>query len=75
MEEQSRFGYQCDDCGGTVRAIHLEKEIFRRRNDFVVLHGVTIGICSKCSCKYYRADTIKSIHETAIPPPSAAIAV
>ena len=75
MEKHSRFGYQCDDCGGTVRAVRLEKEIFRRQNDFVVLHGVTIGVCNKCSCKYYSAETIKGIPQIAIPPPSAAIAI
>jgi len=57
-----QFGYRCEYCEGTVREKQVEREAFKHKAGFVILENVVIGVCDKCSIRYYSADTLKRVH-------------
>ena len=59
------FGYQCEYCDGTVREKRVEREAFKHKTGFVILEDVQIGICDKCSNRYYTAETLKQVQAIA----------
>ncbi|MBM4256262.1 MAG: YgiT-type zinc finger protein [Deltaproteobacteria bacterium] len=59
------FGYRCEYCEGIVQAKRVEREAFEHKTGFVILENVEIGICNKCSNRYYRAETLKRVHAIA----------
>ena len=59
------FGYQCEYCDGTVEARRVEREAFKHKNGFVILEGVTIGVCNKCGNRYYTADVLRAVQDVA----------
>jgi len=68
---KSRFGYRCEYCEGIVREKHVDREAFKHRKGFVILEGVSVGVCDKCGNRYYSADTLKRVQAIAtgkIPP-------
>jgi YgiT-type zinc finger domain-containing protein len=58
----NQFGYRCQYCEGTVREKQVDREAFKHKAGFVILENVVIGICDKCSNRYYSADTLKRVH-------------
>ena len=59
------FWYACEHCEGTVRAKKLDREAFKHKKGFVILEGVTVGVCDSCGMGYYSADTIHQVHDIA----------
>ena len=57
------FGYPCEHCEGTVRPKKLEREAFKHKKGFVILEGITVGVCDSCGMRYYSADTIHQVHD------------
>jgi len=57
---KSRFGYRCEYCEGIVREKHVDREAFKHRKGFVILEGVSVGVCDKCGNRYYSADTLNT---------------
>lgn len=67
----TQFGYQCEYCEGTVQEKRVQREAFKHKAGFVILEDVIIGVCDKCSNRYYSADTVKQVQAIAtgtIPP-------
>jgi len=60
------YGYRCEYCDGIVRPRLIEREAFKHKNGFVILENVTIGVCDVCGNRYYSADILHTVHETAI---------
>ncbi len=59
------YGYQCEYCEGTVQPRLTEREVFKHKKGFVILENVTIGICNVCRNRYFSADILHMVHETA----------
>jgi YgiT-type zinc finger domain len=59
------YGYQCEYCKGTVRPHLIERESFKHKNGFIILEGVTIGVCDQCGNRYYSAEILHAVHELA----------
>lgn len=60
------YGYQCEYCEGTVQPRRLEREAFKHKNGFIILEGVTVGVCDTCGNRYYSADILHTVNEVAI---------
>ncbi len=68
---KGKFGYRCEYCEGIVREKHADRQAFKHRKGFVILEGVSVGVCDKCGNRYYSADTLKRVQAIAtgrIPP-------
>ena len=59
------FGYRCEHCDGTVRPKRVKREVFKHKSGFVILEGVTVGVCDECGNRYYAAETLKRVQEIA----------
>lgn len=59
------YYYLCEYCDGTVRPKRVNSEIFKHRDGFVILKDITIGICDKCSNRYYTADILRQVEAIA----------
>ena len=60
------YGYECDQCAGIVRSRLVEREAFKHKSGVVTLENVTVGICDGCGNRFYSADILHTVHETAI---------
>lgn len=60
------YGYKCEYCEGTVQPRLVEREAFKHKNGFVILEGVTVGVCDVCRNRYYTADILHTVHEIAM---------
>ena len=71
------YGYRCEYCSGTVRAKSVEREAFKHKNGFIILEGVTIGVCDVCGNRYYSADILHAVHDiaTGVKPPERTEAI
>ena len=61
----SEFGYGCEHCEGMVRPKRVRREAFKHRSGFVILEGVTVGICDQCGSRFCTADTLKRVQDVA----------
>jgi YgiT-type zinc finger domain-containing protein len=61
----SKFGYQCEYCKGTVRPKHIEREAFKHKSGFVILEDLVIGVCDTCGTRYFAAETIRRMNDVA----------
>lgn len=57
--------YACEFCAGIVRPKHLDKEVFKHRDGFVILKNISIGVCDKCANRYYSADVLHRVEAIA----------
>ncbi len=55
----------CEHCEGTVRPKKISREAFKHKKGFVILEGVTIGVCDACGMRYYSAEIIHQVHDIA----------
>ena len=60
------YGYLCEHCEGTVRPKKVEREAFKHKKGFIILEGITIGVCDGCGMRYYSADIVHAVHDIAI---------
>ena len=63
--KKALFGYTCEHCDGTVRPKKINREAFKHKKGFVILEGITIGVCDACGMRYYSAETIHEVHDIA----------
>ena len=59
------YGYGCEHCNGIVRPKKLDREAFKHKKGFVILEGVTVGVCDRCGMRYYSAETIHEVNDIA----------
>lgn len=59
------YGYKCEYCDGTVKEQLVEREAFKHRKGFVILENVPVGICDKCSYRYYHSAILQKVEEIA----------
>lgn len=59
------YGYQCEYCEGTVQGRTVAREAFKHKNGFVILEGITIGVCDRCGNRYYSADILHAVDDVA----------
>lgn len=63
--EKSPYNQMCEHCEGTVRSKKIDQEAFKHKRGFVILEGVTIGVCDECGMRYYSADILHTVHDIA----------
>jgi YgiT-type zinc finger domain-containing protein len=63
--KKSPYGYRCEHCQGTVQPKKINQEAFKHKKGFVILEGVTIGVCDECGMRYYSAEIIHAVHDIA----------
>jgi YgiT-type zinc finger domain-containing protein len=59
------YGYRCEYCEGTVKPRLVERESFKHRNGFIILEGLTTGVCDRCGNRYYSADILHAVQDVA----------
>jgi len=59
------YGYRCEYCEGTVKPRLVGRESFKHRNGFIILEGLTIGVCDRCGNRYYSADILHAVQDLA----------
>ena len=63
--EKSVYGYRCEHCEGTVRAKKVDREAFKHKKGFIILEGITVGVCDTCGMRYYGAEILHAVHDIA----------
>jgi len=64
--KNGRYGYPCENCKGAVRAKKIDREAFKYKKGFVILEGITVGVCDVCGMRYYSAEILHAVHDIAI---------
>lgn len=59
------YGYKCEYCGGTVKERLIEKEVFKHKTVFIMLENVPVGVCDRCSYRYYHSTLLQRVEEVA----------
>ncbi len=59
------YGFNCEYCEGTVTPRPVERESFKHSQGFIILEGVTIGVCDHCGNRYYSAEILHAVHDLA----------
>ena len=59
------YGYVCEHCKGTVRPKKVNREAFKYKKGFIILEGITIGVCDVCGMRYYSAEILHAVHDIA----------
>lgn len=59
------YGYRCEHCEGTVRPKKIAREAFKHKKGFIILEGITVGICDSCGIRYYSAEILHTVHDVA----------
>jgi YgiT-type zinc finger domain-containing protein len=59
------YGYACEHCEGTVRAKKIDREAFKHKKGFIILEGITVGVCDTCGLRYYSAEILHAVHDIA----------
>jgi YgiT-type zinc finger domain-containing protein len=55
----------CEHCEGTVRPKKIDREAFKHKKGFVILEGITVGVCDGCGMRYYSAEILHEVHDIA----------
>jgi YgiT-type zinc finger domain-containing protein len=63
--KKNQYGQMCEHCEGTVRAKKIDKEAFKHKKGFVILEGITVGVCDACGMRYYSAEILHEVHDIA----------
>jgi len=59
------YGYECEHCEGTVRPKKVDREAFKYKKGFIILEGITVGVCDACGMRYYSAEILHAVHDIA----------
>ena len=59
------YGYECEHCEGTVRPKKVDREAFKYKKGFIILEGITVGVCDVCGMRYYSAEILHAVHDIA----------
>ncbi|MBM4092452.1 MAG: YgiT-type zinc finger protein [Planctomycetes bacterium] len=57
------YDFNCEHCGGEVKARRVEREALRHKSSFVILEDVPIGVCGKCGARYFDASVLRRVAE------------
>lgn len=63
--KKSLYDYPCEHCEGTVRPKKVDREAFKHKKGFIILEGITVGVCDACGTRYYTAEILHAVHEIA----------
>lgn len=63
--KKSLYGQTCEHCEGTIRPKKIAREAFKYKKGFVILEGITVGVCNACGMRYYSADILHAVHDIA----------
>jgi YgiT-type zinc finger domain-containing protein len=63
--KKNTYGYLCEHCDGTVRPKKVDREAFKHKKGFIILEGITVGVCDSCGMRYYSADILHAVHDIA----------
>ena len=63
--KKASYGYVCAHCDGTVRPKKVDREAFKHKKGFIILEGITVGVCDSCGMRYYSADILHAVHDIA----------
>lgn len=63
--KKALYGYPCEHCDGTVRPKKIDREAFKHKKGFIILEGITVGVCNACGTRYYSADILHAVHDIA----------
>jgi YgiT-type zinc finger domain-containing protein len=57
-------GETCEYCGGSIneRLVDLPKKLARK---YILIKNVPAGVCQSCGTRYFSANVLKTIEETA----------
>lgn len=53
------YGHIYENCEGTVRENRLKREAANHKEVSVILEYVSIGMCDKCSSRYYHSSLLQ----------------
>jgi YgiT-type zinc finger domain-containing protein len=59
------YGYKCEHCEGIVRPKKIDREAFKHKRGFIILEGITVGVCDICGIRYYSAEILHAVHDVA----------
>jgi YgiT-type zinc finger domain-containing protein len=59
------YGYRCEHCEGTVQPKKIDREAFKHKKGFIILEGITVGVCDGCGARYYSAEILHAVHDVA----------
>jgi YgiT-type zinc finger domain-containing protein len=48
-----------------VRLKKVAREAFKHKKGFIILEGITVGVCDVCGMRYYSADILHAVHDIA----------
>lgn len=63
--KKALYGYPCEHCEGTVRPKKIDREAFKHKKGFIILEGITAGVCDTCGMRYYSAEILHAVHDIA----------
>lgn len=63
--KKKNYDHVCEHCEGTVRPKKIDREAFKHKKGFVILEGITIGVCDGCGMRYYSAEILHEVHDIA----------
>ena len=55
----------CELCNGEVISRQVKREMFRVKDQFVILEDIPVGVCNQCGTRYYKAHIVHRAHEIA----------
>jgi YgiT-type zinc finger domain-containing protein len=63
--KKAPYGHLCEHCDGTVRPRKVDREAFKHKKGFIILEGITVGVCDACGMRYYSAEILHAVHDVA----------
>jgi YgiT-type zinc finger domain-containing protein len=63
--KKALYGPICEHCDGTVRPRKVDREAFKHKKGFIILEGITVGVCDACGMRYYSAKILHAVHDIA----------
>jgi YgiT-type zinc finger domain-containing protein len=63
--DSAPYACPCEHCEGTVRPKKIDREAFKHKKGFIILEGITVGVCDNCGTRYYSAEILHAVHDIA----------
>ena len=63
--DKASYGYPCEHGDGTVQPKKIDREAFKHKKGFIILEGITVGVCDSCGARYYSAEILHAVHDVA----------
>ncbi len=63
--KKAPYGHLCEHRDGTVRPRKVDREAFKHKKGFIILEGITVGVCDACGMRYYSAEILHAVHDIA----------